>query len=291
MRFADRLRKLLGIGIFDDNFWDDLFDLLVEGDMGPLLTEQIVTQLKEECKAQKTSDGKKARMILRTILRKILASPGFSLQSGELSLIMLLGVNGVGKTTTSAKLAAYYGKSYGGENIIQAAGDTFRAAAIEQLKTHGQRLGIRVIAQTHGSDSGAVIFDAIESAQASSAKLIIADTAGRMHTKQNLLMELKKIDKIVLANIAPGNFKKLLVLDATTGSNALRQAETFAKAVKIYGIVLTKYDSSARGGIIATISRELGIPTFFLGTGESYDDFEPFRADSYLDDFLGMAEE
>jgi len=175
----------------------------------------------------------------------------------------------------------------GFKNIILAAGDTFRAAAIDQLKTHGQRLGMKVVAQDHGSDSGAVLFDAIESAQASSSNLVLADTAGRMHTRQNLILELKKLDKIVSAKIPAENFRKLLVLDATTGSNALRQAEIFSEAVKIDGIILTKYDSSARGGIISTIGRELGIPTVFIGTGEGYGDLRLFEVDDYLSNFLG----
>jgi len=287
MKFADRLRKLLGFDRFDETSWDDLFDLLVEGDMGPAFSANLITGLKQEYKDQKIKDGEQALGILGTLIKKNLTTISFEIKKNELSVIMLLGVNGVGKTTTTAKLANYYKKVHGIDDILLAAGDTFRAAAIDQLKTHGQRLGIRVIAQAHGSDAGAVIFDALESAHATGSNLVIADTAGRMHTKQNLLLELKKLDKIVLSSIPAANFKKLLVLDATTGTNALRQAETFSEAVKIDGIVLTKYDSSARGGIISTINKELGIPTAFIGTGESYDDLRVFEIDRYLEDFLG----
>ncbi len=289
MKFADRLRKLLGFEYIDESIWDDLFDLLVEGDMGPVFSESLVSELKKAYKENNIKRADQALAMLGSLLKQNLTQASFELSPDALSVVMLLGVNGVGKTTTTAKLANYFQKKKGFNNIIMAAGDTFRAAAIDQLKKHGQNLSIKVIAQAHGSDAGAVIFDAIESAQASSSSLVLADTAGRMHTKQNLVLELKKLDKIVLSKISGDNFRKLLVLDATTGTNALRQAEIFSQAVKIDGIVLTKYDSSARGGIISTINKELGIPTVFLGTGESYDDLRSFKIDEYLESFLGNA--
>lgn len=288
MKFGDRVRKLLGMDVIGDEDWDDLADLLVEGDLGASFAEEAVGELRRLCAARGIRSGSGARKALKEVLAVHAKAVSIMPRSGGLNVVMLLGVNGVGKTTTTAKLAKYWISGGYARSAILAAGDTFRAAAIEQLRAHGQRLGLRVIAQERGSDSGAVLFDAIEAANAEGADLVLADTAGRMHTKQNLIKELEKMDKIVSAKADASRYRRLLVVDATTGQNALRQAEAFAEAVRIDGLVLTKYDSSARGGVALAIARELGIPTAFLCDGERYEDIRPFDADTYLDEFLGL---
>jgi fused signal recognition particle receptor len=196
-------------------------------------------------------------------------------------------VNGVGKTTSAAKIAALAAGE--GVRVILAAGDTFRAAAIEQLKIHGERLDIRVVAHQHGGDPAAVIFDAVEAAKTAPGGLIIADTAGRMHTKSALVEELKKIDRVI-ENKSGGGARSVryLVLDATTGRNAFAQAETFSGAVALDGVILTKYDSSAKGGVVFSLAEELALPVAYLCTGEKYTDIAPFDAGKYVKEFVGL---
>jgi fused signal recognition particle receptor len=200
-----------------------------------------------------------------------------------LNIALLLGINGVGKTTTAAKLAHRYEAFH----PVLAAADTFRAAAIDQLKIHGQRLGVRVVAHQGGSDPAAVVYDAIEAAKAGNSRMVIADTAGRMHTKQSLVEELKKIDRIVLSKAGDAvSYKKFLVLDATTGRNAVVQAETFHEAVRLDGIIFTKFDSSARGGAIFSLVSALKIPVVFVCDGEKYEHIRTFSPERYVRDFL-----
>ena len=289
MKFADRIRRLLGMETIQETDWDDLADLLVEGDLGAAFAESIVTELKAYCIRTGIHDGEGARKGMKPLLAAYARSTVIEPDPTVLNVILLLGVNGVGKTTTAAKLASFWSIGRGSPGTILAAGDTFRAAAIEQLKHHGQRLGLRVVAQERGSDPGAVLFDAIDAARSDGSRLVIADTAGRMHNKQNLMKELEKMDKIVSSKADSSQYRKLLVIDATTGQNALRQAEAFSEAVKIDGLILTKYDSSARGGIAIAIAREFGIPTAFVCDGERYEDIHLFDTDSYLDEFLGLA--
>lgn len=288
MRFGDKIRKMFGMAVMSDDDWDDLADLLVEGDLGAAFADETVGLLKAACAKSGIRDGLGARQELKRILSGYARSVVVEPTKGGLNVVMLLGVNGVGKTTTSAKLARHWLDRGLASKAVLAAGDTFRAAAIEQLKHHGERLGIRVVAQERGSDSGAVLFDAIESALADGSDLVIADTAGRMHTKQNLIKELSKMDKIVAAKADPSRYRRLLVVDATTGQNALAQAESFAEAVSIDGLVLTKYDSSAKGGVALAIAKRLGLPTAFVCDGERYEDIRPFDPDAYLDEFLGL---
>jgi fused signal recognition particle receptor len=289
MKFADRIRRLLGMEAIHETDWDDLADLLVEGDLGAVFADSIVTELKAHCYRNGIHDGEGARKALKPLLATYARSKVLVPEEGGLNVVLLLGVNGVGKTTTAAKLASFWGKGRSGPGTILAAGDTFRAAAIEQLKLHGDRLGLRVVAQERGSDPGAVLYDAIDAARSDGSSLVIADTAGRMHNKQNLMKELEKMDKIVSSKADSSHYKKLLVVDATTGQNALRQAEAFSEAVRIDGLILTKYDSSARGGIAIAIAKEFGIPASFICDGERYEDIHIFDVDTYLDEFLGLA--
>ena len=277
-----------GMETIQETDWDDLADLLVEGDLGAAFADSIVTELKAHCSRNGIHDGEGARQALKPLLATYTKATLIEPAPEGLNVVLLLGVNGVGKTTTAAKLASFWKNRRGNQGIVLAAGDTFRAAAIEQLKLHGERLGLRVVAQERGSDPGAVLFDAIDAARSEGANLVIADTAGRMHNKQNLMKELEKMDKIVSAKADSAHYRKLLVVDATTGQNAIRQAEAFSEAVPIDGLILTKYDSSARGGIAIALAKEFSIPTAFLCDGEGYGNIHIFDANTYLDEFLGL---
>ena len=288
MSFADRLKALFGIGGTDDELFDELADLLVEGDLGAALALSVSSELKAACRSKRLQGGEAVKLELKSILAGLGKEVRIAPEPGKLSIFLVLGVNGVGKTTSCAKLADYYRRAGLASGIVLAAGDTFRAAAIDQLKIHGERLGIRVVAQKPGSDPGAVLWDAVDAAKADGAGLVLADTAGRMHTRSDLVRELGKIDKIVASRAAGADYKRLLVLDSTTGQNALRQAETFSLAVQIDGLVLSKHDSSAKGGMALRLAKELSLPTAFVGTGEGYGDLAPFELDSFLDRFLGL---
>jgi len=267
-----------------ESFYEELEDLLIEGDVGATAAMDITDTLRRSAGAGNRED------LLQT-LKDILADSLYTAEvrpvPGALNFFMILGVNGVGKTTTVAKLADYFRRNYGMEAVL-AAGDTFRAAAIDQLKLHGSRLDVRVVHQQPGSDPGAVIYDTIESVKAKSGELIIADTAGRMHNRSDLIRELKKIDKVARGRMNGGNYTKLLVIDATTGQNGIRQAEIFHEAIGVDGVILAKYDSDAKGGIVFSISRALKIPLVFLGTGEKYEDLRLFDPDRFLSALLGV---
>jgi fused signal recognition particle receptor len=290
--FADKLKNLFGIkSSLSEEVFEDFTDLLVEGDFGAAGAFKLADRLKEACRKEKVSDGEGARKILANLLTDILLNAGQKspgLEPGKLTILLILGVNGVGKTTTSAKLADFYRKLENRKPIL-AAGDTFRAAAIDQLKIHGERLGVRVVAHQHGGDPAAVIYDSVEAANSGGGDLIIADTAGRMHNKAALVEELKKIDRVVESRASGCAYMKYLVLDATTGRNALAQAEIFKEAVSPEGIILTKYDSSARGGTVFSLAEDLKLPVVFLCTGEKYGDIAPFDPRRYAEEFAGVA--
>jgi len=290
--FSEKLKGLFGrrSNISEEDF-EDLCDLLVEGDFGAAGAYKLAEKLKAVCAKEKTADGEGARKALADLLYQILLKAGsesIRLEPGKLTILLLLGVNGVGKTTTAAKLADRFRKLEKRRPILAAA-DTFRAAAIDQLKIHGERLEIRVVAHQHGGDPAAVIYDAIEAANAGGGDLIIADTAGRMHTKAALVEELKKINRVIESRAIGCDYLKYLVLDATTGRNAYAQAETFKEAVSPNGVILTKYDSSARGGTVFSLAEDLGLPVAFLGTGEKYGDISPFDPRRYVEEFTGLA--
>ncbi len=285
LSFAEAFKNLFSSKKIDEEFFEELTDVLVEGDMGAKLAFELTDELEKRCRENKISEEAEIKNELKKMLSGLVKPVEFVPEKGKVNIYMMLGVNGVGKTTSAAKVARLYKEK--GENVIMAASDTFRAAAEEQLEMHGERLGIRVIAHQHGSDPSAVVFDAAESCRANGGGVIIADTAGRLHNKENLVRELQKIDRIAAQKADEGCFKKILVIDGTTGQNALRQAEVFSESVGVDAIIITKYDSTARGGCAFTIGKEFGIPVLFVCTGEKYENIEPFNPEKYIDEFIG----
>jgi fused signal recognition particle receptor len=286
MGFGDRIRSFFKRSSLDEAAFEELADLLVEGDLGAAFSYEVVDRLRETCRKERIGDLESARTALKSLLEPYALKKRLILDPDRLNIVLLLGVNGVGKTTSCAKLA-HWARKQGVENIVLAAGDTFRAAAVNQLKIHGERLGIRVVAQSQGSDAAAVLWDSIESVTARKGSLVVADTAGRMHTRQDLVKELEKMNRIVSQKAPEANYQKLLVLDSTTGQNGMRQAETFREAVNLDGVILSKYDSTAKGGMTLSLARQFDLATLFIGTGEGYDDFSIFEPASFLDDFVG----
>ena len=286
-KLGERLRNIFGRSKIDESFFEDLEDALIEADIGAMTTMEIVDQLKAQAKVDGIGDFEKLKELFGSIISDNLRAETVHVKPEELAILLVLGVNGVGKTTTIAKLGKFFSDQLGKEKVYFSAADTFRAAAIDQLQLHGERLGIPVIAQQPGADPGAVVWDTIESVRAQNGSVVIADTAGRMHNKANLVKELQKIDKVVKNRAPQAAFKRVLIIDATTGQNGFRQAELFNEAVPIDYAVLTKYDSSAKGGIAVSISRRLGIPFAFLGVGEKYEDLHPFSKDEYIRILLG----
>lgn len=288
--FAQKIKNLFSShSNQDEEFFDDLADALIEGDIGAKNALMIVDELSRLCKEQKISGENEIVSELKKMLLGYVKAVNFVPENGKTNIWMMLGVNGVGKTTSCAKVANLL-KKKGFENIVLSASDTFRAAAIEQLCYHGEKLGIRVVNHQHGSDPSSVVFDAAESIKSHGGGLVIADTAGRLHNKENLVHELEKIDRICAQKADEGCYKKLLVIDATTGQNALRQAEVFNEAVGVDAVIMTKYDSTAKGGVAVSIGKDLGIPVFYVCTGETYDDISEFNAEEYVNSFLGVSE-
>ena len=286
--FGAKLKSLFSkSSTINEDFFEELTDMLVEGDIGAKTAFEVVDQLESICDKEKIREQDGIMAKLKELLLKDVRALNLTPEAGRQNVWMMLGVNGVGKTTTAAKLAKYF-KNKGNENIVLASADTFRAAAIEQLALHGERLGVRVVSHQHGSDPSAVVFDAADAMKAAGPGLVIADTAGRLHNKENLVRELQKIDRTCSLKADEGCYKKILVIDATTGQNALRQAEVFNEAVKIDAIIMTKYDSTAKGGVAVSIGRELGLPVAYVCTGEGYDNIAPFDAEKYIDDFLTL---
>ena len=269
-----------------DDFYEELTDILVEGDIGAKTAFEIVDELEEICSKKKINSQEEIIQELHQLLLQYVKAVELKVQEGKTNIWMILGVNGVGKTTSVAKLAKLL--SANGTNVVLASADTFRAAAIEQLAMHAEKTGVRVVSHQHGSDPSAVVFDAADAVRAKGSGLVLADTAGRLHNKENLVRELQKINKTCELKADPDCYKKIIVIDATTGQNALRQAEVFNDAVGVDAIIMTKYDSTAKGGVAVSIGRELGIPVSYICTGEKYDDIAVFNPEEYIDEFLGL---
>ena len=288
MKFSEKLQNFFSRKpAVNEELYDDLCDLLIEGDFGAAQAYNIVELLKEQYKKDNSGDlSLKLSILLENELKKA-KKAGFLQEQDKLTSILILGVNGVGKTTTAAKLSKLYNTLYKKKSILAAA-DTFRAAATDQLKIHGQRLDTRVVAHKQGGDPAAVVYDALEAAFSGGIDIVIADTAGRMHTKTALIEELRKIDRVVESKAAQAKYLKYLVLDATTGRNAFSQAEIFHSAVELDGIILTKYDSSAKGGVIFSLASELKLPVVYVCTGEKYEDIEQFNPLKFSKEFVGI---
>jgi len=286
MNFAVKLKSFFSKApVLSEEFFEELSDLLVEGDLGAKESYNVVELLQDRCKKEKITQPEAARLTLVELMEEtLLPSPILTLSKDRLTVILLLGVNGVGKTTTAAKLASLYQSS--GAKPVLAAADTFRAAAIDQLKIHGERLSLRVVAHQQGGDPAAVVYDAIEAAGANG--LVIADTAGRMHTKSALVEELRKIDRVVELKAAGAQYVKYLTLDATTGRNALAQAEIFCEAVAPEAAILTKYDSTAKGGVVFSLATALRLPVAYVCTGEKYGDIQVFDPHAFAGEFAGV---
>jgi fused signal recognition particle receptor len=287
VNLGNRLRNLFKGEKISADFFENLEDLLIEGDIGAVSACELIDQLKIELGSKKIRTETGFLEYVKDYLSNKIIIDKYIPNTEELNFILILGVNGVGKTTSIAKLASFFKDKYKLESVLSA-GDTFRAAAIDQLIHYGEKLNMRVVHQQHGADPGAVIYDTIDSAVSRSDKLIIADTAGRMHNRENLVKELKKIDKIIKSKVPFKNYKKFLVIDGTTGQNGLRQAESFNEAVGLDGIILAKYDSESKGGIVIAISSEIKVPILFLGTGESITDISEFNRDSFLNNLLNL---
>ncbi|MBQ1629152.1 MAG: signal recognition particle-docking protein FtsY [Treponema sp.] len=287
LSFAERLKNLFKSDTSSDSFFEDLTDNLIEGDVGAKTAFEITEILEKRCKEKHLSGDKELGAELKEILLDYVRETELVPAENSVNIWMVLGVNGVGKTTSVAKLGNYF-KKQGVENVVLASADTFRAAAIEQLAMHGEKIGLRVVSHQHGSDPAAVVFDAAEACKAKKSGLVIADTAGRLHNKENLVRELQKIDKICRDKADAGCYKKILVVDATTGQNALRQAEVFNDAVGLDAIILTKYDSTAKGGVAVSVGKELGLPVAFVCDGEKYENIDRFNAEKYIEEFIGL---
>ncbi len=267
----------------NDALWDELEETLITSDVGVQTTEQLLDTLREHVRAEGLTRGSQLREALKEELAIMLGDfePLVFSKTSPISVFLVVGVNGVGKTTTIAKMANALKKER--RRVMLAAADTFRAAATEQLKTWGERVGVPVIAHQHGADPGAVVYDAMQAAQARAADVLIVDTAGRLHTKYNLMQELKKIVTVLQKYDAEAPHEVLLVIDATTGQNGFLQAKQFVKDAGVSGIILTKLDGTARGGIVFAIAAELGLPIKYVGTGERVSDLAPFDPDAFVD--------
>lgn len=266
----------------DEDFYEELEEILIASDIGITVVIDLIDEVRDEVKFNKITDPAELKPILIKKLIGVMEEQDISLnfQEGDLTVIVIVGVNGAGKTTTIGKLAHKIKDQ--GQKVILAAGDTFRAAAIEQLQVWGQRNNIDVIAQQEGSDPAAVIYDSIQAAKARKADVLICDTAGRLHNKSNLMNELNKIYRVIKNEVPNGPHEVLLVLDATTGQNAMQQARAFAETAGVTGIVLTKLDGTAKGGIVIAIRKELKIPVKLVGLGEQIDDLEEFDQDKFV---------
>ncbi len=284
--FGKKLASLFNKSLQYDDFFEDLEDLLIEGDLGASIAMEVSDDLKQFCRTHRVSSERDLLLEMKRMLSPWVLAREITIDNPPV-VCLVLGVNGVGKTTSIAKIAVRYKEQ--GYQVVLGAADTFRAAAIDQLDLHAQRTGCRIVKQKPGSDPGAVVYDTVESAISRKDDLILVDTAGRMHTKANLVKELQKIHKIIEGRLPGAHCLNLLVIDATTGQNGFQQAEMFHEAIGIDGLILTKYDSASKGGTVVQIGKRLGIPVTFVGVGESYGDIRVFNPDEFLDTLLGLS--
>ncbi len=286
--FFGQIMGLLGANQVTDELWEQMEELLILADVGVTTTVELVERLQERAIKERVFRADGVMDLLKEELLALLNGSDRPLATQEkrlLTVLLIVGANGSGKTTSIGKLARYFQAQ--GQKVLLAASDTFRAAAIDQLKIWGQRAGVEVIAHAPGADPGAVVYDAIQASRARGIDLLIVDTAGRLHTKYNLMQELKKVHGVAAKQVHRAPHETLLVLDATTGQNALSQARHFKEAVDVTGIVLAKLDGTAKGGIAFAIARELGLPIRFVGTGERLEDLAEFDAQAFVGGLFG----
>ena len=278
--FSGRVDELIeATEEIDDDFYEDLVDILIMSDMGVRTSDKVIQELKKRVEEQKITDAKKAREILKDILKGIMTMPRKPLKWPMVMLVV--GVNGVGKTTTIGKLAMRFKDAR--HSVVLAAADTFRAAAADQLQIWSERAQVPIVRHAEGADPAAVVFDGIKKARASEADLLIVDTAGRLHNKKNLMDELNKIFRVITREYEEAEVRTLLVIDATTGQNGLQQAKEFSEVTDVTGIVLTKLDGTAKGGIAVAIMDELKLPVLYIGVGEGIEDLQAFDANAFVD--------
>lgn len=278
-----KLNKLFTGGVMNDDFYDELEYILLSSDVGAATTERILDELRDAVDEKLIRDRSKAKDELKRLMVEILIEPEVPEYDYPL-VIMVSGVNGVGKTTAMGKLAKKFKKE--GHDVLLVAADTFRAAAADQLTVWAERAGVRIVKQAEGADPAAVVFDALTSAKAKKNDVILIDTAGRLHNKKNLMDELGKISRIVTREMPDATYLNFIVLDATTGQNALSQVDVFNEVVDIDGIILTKLDGTAKGGVVFAITNELEVPVVYVGVGEGIDDLELFDPESFVDEIL-----
>jgi fused signal recognition particle receptor len=276
-----KISRLFDRSSVGDDTWEELEELLIAADVGVATAEELIQRTRKRAREEKLKEGSQVRLALKAEMAELLKVDGNRsfFDSDSRQVILVVGVNGSGKTTSIAKLAHAFNNR--GKKVVLAAADTFRAAAIDQLKHWGQKVGVDVVAHQPGGDPGAVVFDALQAAQNRQADVVIIDTAGRLHTKFNLMEELKNVKRV--AGKYDINQETLLVLDATTGQNGLAQARHFTKAAGVSGVFLSKLDGTAKGGIVLAICQELKIPILFIGTGEQLDDMAPFDAEAFVE--------
>ena len=279
-----QIATLLGATEIDEELWDDLEALLIQADLGIETADEVLTALEDQVDQKGLTRADELRSLLREQLRARLSVTPLPTFQEQPAVILIVGVNGSGKTTTIAKLGRYFTRQ--GKRVLLGAADTFRAAAVDQLEVWSERLDLPIVSGQAGADAGAVAFDAVQSAISRNMDVVLIDTAGRLHTRFNLMEELKKVNRVVGKAMPGAPHAVWLVMDATTGQNALPQARAFKEAVKVNGIILAKLDSSARGGMAFAIQGELGLPILFAGLGEKLDDLEPFDPDRFVDGVL-----
>ncbi|MCQ2362861.1 MAG: signal recognition particle-docking protein FtsY [Acidaminococcaceae bacterium] len=285
--FTHRISSLISSTSFlDDDFFEELEMILISADVGPRTTVKILDAVRQGAKAGRIKSTADVMPFMKNYLVEMLKDEGQRTRIGHKpTVILVVGVNGVGKTTTIGKLANYY--TLFKYKVVLAAADTFRAAAADQLKIWGQRSGVDVVAHGEGADPAAVVYDGVQAAVARKADILFIDTAGRLHNKSNLMNELEKIYRVIKKEIPEGPHETFLVLDATTGQNAVLQAKAFAETAKVTGVVLTKLDGTAKGGVVIAIKEELGLPVKWIGVGEGIMDFRPFESEKFVEALFG----
>jgi len=279
---TDKINEALNLAVtIDEDLYEELEEILIMSDIGMDTTVDIIERLRSKIRKEKINDPQEVKPALKEVIRDILLEGAYEDEEKEKKVMLVIGVNGVGKTTSIGKLAAKNKEE--GKKVLLAAADTFRAAAIDQLEVWSSRAGVDIVKHQEGSDPAAVIFDAIEASKARNVDLLICDTAGRLHNKKNLMNELEKINRIIDRELQGYRKETLLVLDATTGQNAVIQAKQFMEACPIDGIVLTKLDGTAKGGVVLSIKQSLNIPVRYIGVGEGIDDLQKFDAEGFAE--------